>query len=1112
MNKYEFTRSICFSLKGDINNLKVENSSNEEQLYKEFIRNYNDLILSFKKVVFNDIENQKVRTKLEVNYKWLRNYAREKYNELNNENIKNYTIQEAGFLKEVFAKVLSENKELYDYFCDRIEQEKNDKEKRADISFGIRQFLSHDCLFLLSEFVQYAKDKQTSQYLNELKNIVKDIKKLAEQIQQKVAPDQSKGLEVARASFNYYTINKISKNFDKNLETEEKKLNKTFSIGEFDLQLLREVGFEKFVQQEEFGNKLNDVSLLNLYDGLKDFKSQQKVKFLEEIKKREWIHDMQDLKKDEKQCTKNIEGKVLDLTEVEGKSFNGFEALGAAFGIEKKEVSKPSYVDEKKNAQLCFEWIKKNFPLFIPKNETVLKDFLKITEEIEQLGVDKNQEKQGNNYKEVQKNEKQIRDKRVKRGGYFQGNYVFKKYNDYCNEYKKVAMAWGKIRAKIRSLEQEKVEARLLKYWAHIVQEGNKRQVLLIPKEGDNLKNAKKYIENIEEQKTNLTLFGFNSLTLRALDKLIRRNIGKDIEKLNKDPISIYKKVLRGGYPEIKIDFCRFESEIKKVESREEYQDVEDFRMALESISYFVSKHGLLSENIEYLKENFNAEIYDITSYDLERNISHKKEHTILWEDFWEESNKKNNYTVRINPELRMFYRKAQEDLSKEKRKNRFSREQLTIAFTLTQNAAKKRIETAFEEKDRLIAITKKFNEDVIKSFVKEKGAELYYYGIDRGNEELASLCITQFSKEKYEAMLLNGEKKKFDIPIFPEIKTFKIKDECLKNEKEIIIDKKGNKTKVTLIDNPSNFINENVFEEVNSPFMDLTTSKLIKGKIILNGDIKTFLALKKANAKRRLFDVFSKIDSTAQIEFCTEEHPAWNVKKEKGYFMRNSFVIRFKESERNDYQLLCYYTEREISIFSTEQMCAELQEYLDDLRGDRKMEKTSIDRINNLRDAITANMVGIIAYLFEKYPGIINLENMHTKEHIDNQFRQNNESIARRLEWSLYKKFQKFGLVPPQLRQTIFLRDKDDKEDTSEKLNQFGIIHFVPIADTSANCPYCGIKSDSKKRKELKWDGHHYLCTNGKCSFNTKDNKKVPLEKIDNSDAVASYNIAKSK
>lgn len=67
----------------------------------------------------------------------------------------------------------------------------------------------------------------------------------------------------------------------------------------------------------------------------------------------------------------------------------------------------------------------------------------------------------------------------------------------------------------------------------------------------------------------------------------------------------------------------------------------------------------------------------------------------------------------------------------------------------------------------------------------------------------------------------------------------------------------------------------------------------------------------------------------------------------------------------------------------------------------------------------------------------------------IEGHFDQSNQDISRRLEWSLYRKFQETGLVPPEIKKSIFLRDEFGAK-------QFGTIEFVRIGNTSKNCPYC--------------------------------------------------------
>lgn len=491
------------------------------------------------------------------------------------------------------------------------------------------------------------------------------------------------------------------------------------------------------------------------------------------------------------------------------------------------------------------------------------------------------------------------------------------------------------------------------------------------------------------------------------------------------------------------------------------------------------------------LKETFGTVIFNIHSYDLDRQISKYKEHTELWNKFWEDKNKINFFSVRLNPEIRIFYRQKQIIENPKKQKNRFSKNQYSVAFTITQNAAQTRQEASFLDEKELLTMLDKFNDKVIGDFISQQNDNFYYYGIDRGTMELATLCVVKFSKVQYEAIVAAGEVKKFEIPIFPPIVAYKIKDDCLNKIKKIVVDNKGKETEVTAFQSPSYFIgDENILEQVSSPFIDLTTAKLINGKIILNGDTATYIALKKANAKRKLFEIFPHISPQAKVEFNEKE---------------SRFTIRLKQGSHNDYQWLCFYHSQQDLIYPKEKMIKELQGYLENIRSENNYEEITLERINHLRDAVASNMVGIIAFLFEKYKGIINLENLHSKNEIERHFRKNNENISRRLEWSLYKKFQKYGLVPPHLRQTVFLREKQEQKNP---IRQFGIIHFIPKEGTSTNCPYCG--EVTKKDDTLKYEQHRYICKDG-CGFDT-NNPKEPMKQIKNADSVAAYNIAKKK
>ena len=157
-----------------------------------------------------------------------------------------------------------------------------------------------------------------------------------------------------------------------------------------------------------------------------------------------------------------------------------------------------------------------------------------------------------------------------------------------------------------------------------------------------------------------------------------------------------------------------------------------------------------------------------------------------------------------------------------------------------------------------------------------------------------------------------------------------------------------------------------------------------------------------------------------------------------------------------------------------------------------------TVEKINHLKRALVANIVGILTFLHKQNPGLIILE--------ENQKERNSDkNIAGYLEWALYRKFQTEGLVPPYLKEVDFLL-KEKSESRKDKIKHFGLIHFINPENTSRICPKCNSKDNSdgfKKRKKSGW----FKC--GQCGFNTR-NPVTELSFLNNPDKLAAFNICK--
>ncbi len=344
------------------------------------------------------------------------------------------------------------------------------------------------------------------------------------------------------------------------------------------------------------------------------------------------------------------------------------------------------------------------------------------------------------------------------------------------------------------------------------------------------------------------------------------------------------------------------------------------------------------------------------------------------------------------------------------------------------------------------------------KFFLRHKSAqskELFYYGLDRGEAQQASLCVIK-------------ENSKNDTGFLPApIKFYKLKEEELSDRQAV--------------KNLSYLINESHrFETKESPAFDLTVAKLIGGKIVENGDIFTYLKFKEFCAKRELFN------NRGQIT-------------DRKIFVRDQkLYVKISNREKTENKDVYHFREEFKKILPIEHIQDKLQKYLDHLNKPQSLFIT-VDKINHLRAALSANIAGILAFLHRQNGGLLIFEKGQKQKQQSIQKNKKEESIAGSLEWALYRKFQTEGLAPPGLKAVDLLLTGENS------LTNFGLIYFVDPKNTSKMCPQCDHTDhgDFRERKKAGW----FKCE--KCGFNTKQ-PSGPLCFLDDTDKLAGFNICR--
>ncbi len=1096
-NQYELSKTLRFELKASENFTPDLKKGDIQKLLSQF-QNIQDFFLDIF-VYKNDFEKEKKITfkkGRKIKYGWLRNNTKhsfydrseslleEKNKELREKHKQEITIKgldtkpyltSIDYLPKEFLRWVNEWQDLRSQLDKFVNTKEKEQERRSEIAFVLRRFLKRQNFLFIQSFANSVMDLQNSKGIDDdheiqkLRILLSDTYINLKSCEQEYLPSQSGGVLLHKASLNYYTLNKDPKEEYKKLKSEkEKEMKYNLPRYIYNREKNRNVKFkcsDSWLISIGIGISFKRKSLDDVYSDLKNWKAEQKSKFNEAVA-----------------------GDKLSVSNFREK-----------------------------------------FPLFDTSDEN-FEVFYELTKELDNL--------EGNDAKEKAK----------ERGSFFNKpteTIQTKNYYEFCELFKRVALKRGQIIAKIKGIENEEVQSQMLDSWAVITEEKNKKSVIFIPRENkkDEIKNDKlgnhgnahSFIEsNFDKNKTEgeITLYHFKSLTLRALEKLCFKEIkntfapelrkegiqfprykeegrAENKEQYEKKMIKFYQDILKSNYAKQYLDLVDFGG-LQKVLDETDFENLQEFETALEKVCYVKVPLKISEEQKNEFINDFDAKEFEMTT----RSIAGKKKenrHSEILKDFWSNENRENNHIIRLNPEMSIFYRETISDKSNEERENnktsitnRYSKPRFTLATTVSLNALSEKSNLAFKTTQDIKNHIEKFNGEFNEKFDGE-----WVYGIDRGIKELATLNVVKFSDEKNEFGVSKSKE-------FAKIPVYKLRDEnaVLKKNGEIVKNAKGEERKI--IDNISAVLkkgepDDNLFKKDTVSSIDLTQAKLIKGHIILNGDQKTYLKLKELSAKRRIFElvISRKINKNSEIT------------GKKTLIIGGVSFYWLLEWQRQD----TWKNERE-------ELKKRLTEYknkiIDNLSISKEFPFDEIEKINHLRDAITANMVGILFYLQTKLkmPGFIGLENMdiimkyHNDKIIDEHFQQSNEDISRRLEWSLYRKFANIGGVPPQIKESILLRD-------DFKTYQVGILKFVKIGGTSRGCPNCPKEWSEKcedkncreceKCKENKIYGKNklkniYICKDVEdCKFSSKENRNTLEKNLDNSDKVAAYNVAKN-
>lgn len=1173
METIRSNRFIRFKLQADGENASIQNKIDALNVDGEF-----DLVNFFSKLenylydindyLFFEREDESIfKGGIVVKSEWMKTHAKQqlaefRYKERSEDNQRNdsrrvkrpriqHTLSDYK-LSDRIIEVHDDIVDVYEKLQDVVSRERHERADRAKIALLLGRLKTKGGLPLLVSLVENTTDKKEQGELSlRLKQSGKELLNLLEMGVQNYLPEQSKGYPIAKASFNFYTINKRPIDYTRKI----KEINDRLRV---DWKKCEEWCFGK-------NKSANDIRWWKTIKADVERRAKGKELLLGEMPMRD-IEDYANLR----QILKNILAQQkAEFSEM----------------IQSAE----SYSSLQESGLYLFDRI----------SDEEFDEYFDFSEAIEETATKRNQTRDQYKQRELRTKINRLRKQRgdLLSEACRETKDRFMDYKRFAAFYRKVAQQHGRLYAQLKGIEKERNESQMISYWAMILQSGSKHKLVLVPKEkASELKNNRL---NVSEDKTsNTKLFWFESFSFRSLQKLCFSNIESGSNKFYSDlrneaefsrKYSFGGKFISGefdlqGDEQKKIEFYKdvLSSRtagkmlsISKEELKQEVLDVDfdcldDFKVALERVSY----KRMFTVNpyiIDALRGNFAAQVFDITSLDLRHEESCKdketvfeysdKMHTRIWKEFWSEDNEDSNFDIRLCPEITLLYRKPKSSRiakygADSTQRNRYLHEQLTLVTRFTERSNSPGRELSFLAEEDEKKIVENFNREVLKEDFR------FALGIDNGEVELSTLGVylPQFAQESNDATF--EMLKKVDEFGFP---TLTIRDLKYK-EKDI----KGIDRRV--VQNPSYFIKEDLycrtfgkshqeyeamfetlFERRNLLTLDLSTAKVISGHIVTNGDVVSLFNLWKRHAQRNIYAMmehqlaegsveielkrsyelsdnerqtfidylnadnkrYEKLSKTDKSKYVTWIYDCWNGKEVENKDFENVYNECKRKGNFADIVLYAVCTnagkvETVVDVFdirnvfklrkdfdclmSQEEIKAELNRYNVRVISDEELDLN----LRQTKSSLVANVIGVIDFLYARYKEKFGGEGLVVSEgfgvnKVEQDLEKFSGNIYRLLERKLYQKFQAKGLVPP-IKNILMFRENDNNREGKKNIPflHIGNICFVDPRDTSQNCPIC-------EKGKLR---HTEICPNN-CGFKSEGI-------MHSNDGIAGYNIAK--
>lgn len=737
------------------------------------------------------------------------------------------------------------------------------------------------------------------------------------------------------------------------------------------------------------------------------------------------------------------------------------------------------------------------------------------------------------------------------------------RYKEITETYKSIAMVMGKKYAEMRDKITGAAELNKISHYAMVIEDANEDRYVLLQEYVDINNRVFDHADFDEDEFKAITI---DSITSAAISKMIKK---QKIDELRANENNKGQtKELTAAEKEIE-NIKTWKSFISRKDYDRKYKldldnkDFEQIKKEIDSKCFKLVTQYVSGEMLTDFVKNKNCLLLPIVNQDLAKKIkTDQNQFTKDWNAIFTQ-----NTPWRLTPEFRVSYRKPtpnypKSDLS-EKRYSRFQMIGHFLCDYIPQSSEyisnremianfkddKKQNEVVQEFHNQLKGKADPLNSNAMAELmtkwgshqqnsknVKDAPKEKYFvFGIDRGQKELATLCVIDQDKKIFGdfdiyTRSFNTEKKQWEHTFL---------------DKRHILDLSNLRVETTLVIN-----NQEMKKKV---LVDLSMVK-VKDK---NG---CYTKTNKMQVKMQQLAYIRK------LQFQMQTNAISVLEWYKTNNTSEAIVANFVDKPTGEKGLVTFYgaaVEELKDTLPLERIKNMLKEFKELKLRENQGEKVKaeldklvqLEPVDNLKAGVVANMIGVVAYLLEKfdYQVYISLEDLtnhpDANDGVTGAVTKAQSGEGKRLDVEKYAGLGLYNFFEMQLLKKLFRIQLDSHQvlhlvpafratKNYEKMiagngkikNQFGVVFFVDADATSKMCPRCeSTKNEPKLEKYPKaqkgndkdgksvWvdrdktDGHdHIRCF--VCGFDTsKEYSENPLKYIKSGDDNAAYLISAS-